>query len=106
MSILDDIAHAIGHTVESLASDIGIPVHQLEGVVQDLEGLGFDVFSTAARFGLSPASFLSKLVSTVNNDPHQRLLHSITAPIKPLNDTTLQLSGYWQQMSDFHNETK
>ena len=105
-SILDDFVHTIGSTAESLASDIGIPIHELTGLMQELGEVGIDVFSAGAKFGLAPTSFLRELTDIMSNDPHQRLLQYTTAPIKPINDSSSQMTWHWQQMASFHEETK
>ncbi len=105
MSLFDDIAHALGHTVETLALDVGTDVYELESVVNDLAGNGIDVFSIGDRFGLSTAGFLRSIVNILRGDPHEQLLGYITGPFKPVYAMVEGLAAQWGQMAQFHQET-
>ncbi len=105
MSLFDDIAHAIGHTVESLAMDVGAGVYELESLINDLADNGIDVFSVGERFGLSTVDFLRSMVTILRSDPHEQLLYYITRPFKPVNELVEELSAQWEQMAQFHQDT-
>ncbi len=105
MSLFDDIAHAIGHTVESLAMDVGAGVYELESMINDLADNGIDVFSVGERFGLSTVDFLRSMVTILRGDPHEQLLYYITRPFKPVNELVEELSTQWGQMAQFHQDT-
>lgn len=105
MSIFDDIAHAIGHTIDSLAQDVGADVHLLEGVVNELASNGIEVLSAAAKLGLSPVRFLRGIVDIMNGDPHQRLLSYMTTSVKRMDDPLHQLPQQWSQMVNLHQDT-
>jgi hypothetical protein len=105
MSLFNDIASAIGHTVDSLAQAVGADVGVLETVVNDLDGNGIDVFSAAAKLGLSPVGFLRGIVNLMNSDPHQLLLERLTGPVKPMDEPLYQLSQSWIQVANLHNGT-
>jgi hypothetical protein len=105
MSLFSDIANAIGHTVDSLAQDVGADVNMLEGVVNELSGNGIDVFSAAAKLGLAPVNFLRGIVSLMRGDPHQQLLRYLTAPVKPMDDPLHLITQQWAQMSSLHQHT-
>lgn len=105
MSLFDDIANAIGHTIDSLAQDVGVDVSMLENVVNDLGSYGVNVLSEASKLGLSPVGFLRNIVNLVNSDPHQLLLQRLTGPIKRMDDPLYQLSQQWEQMAMLHQNT-
>jgi hypothetical protein len=105
MSLLDDIAKSIGHTVESLASSVGIDTWTLESVVNDLDGNNINVFSMASRLGFSVEGFLSSIVDLMRGDPHQQLLSYLTAPVKRMDSSLFQLSLHWSQVASLHQDT-
>ncbi|HEU5381122.1 MAG TPA: hypothetical protein VFV38_37335 [Ktedonobacteraceae bacterium] len=105
MSLFDDIAHAIGQTIDTLAQDVGADVHVLEGVVSELGGVGIDVLSAAAKLGLSPASFLRGIVDIMNGDPHQRLLGYLTTAMKHMDGPLQVLPQQWTNMASLHQDT-
>lgn len=105
MSLFSDIANAIGHTVDSLAQAVGTDISILETVVNDLDGNGIDVFSAAAKLGLSAEGFLRGIVDLLNSDPHQLLLQRLTGRIKPMQDPLYQLSQHWMQVANLHQST-
>ncbi len=105
MSLFDSIANAIGHTVDSLAATVGADVSVLESVVNDLSGNGVDVFSTAARMGLSVTGLLSGIISLMGSDPHHLLLERLTGPVKKLDGSLSQLSQHWTQVANLHQTT-
>ena len=105
MSLFSDIANTIGHTVDSLAQAVGADVSILETVINDLDGNGIEVFSAAAKLGLSAEGFLCSIVGLMNSDPHQLLLQRLTGPIKPMDDPLYQLSQNWMQVANLHQST-
>jgi hypothetical protein len=105
MSLFGDIANAIGHTVDSLAQDIGADVSVLENVVNDLNSFGVDVLSTAAKLGLDTAGFLRSIINLMKVDPHQLFLQELTGPLKRMDEPLYQLSQQWMQMVHLHNGT-
>jgi hypothetical protein len=105
MSIFSSIAHEIGHTAESFAHEVGAGVEELEGLVEDLGANGIDVFSNAARLGLSPASFLRSMFTLMHGDPHQLLLNHLVAPFKRVEDPLYTLSTQWNQLAILHQNT-
>ena len=105
MSLLDDLAKAIGHTVESLAQDIGADVGTVETVVNDLRSYGIDVFATAAQLRLDPVTFLRNVINLLGSDPHQIILQHLIRPIQPAQDPLYQLSQRWGQMAMLHDNT-
>lgn len=105
MSLFSDLANAIGHTVDSLAQEIGTGISNLEGVVNDLSDYGVDVFSAAAKLGLSPVDFLRSIVTFMQSDPHQQLLQRVSGPIQPMEEPLALLSQQWGQMAALHSTT-
>ncbi|GCE28094.1 hypothetical protein KDA_35780 [Dictyobacter alpinus] len=105
MSLFSDIANTIGHTVESLATSVGVDASMLETIVNELDGNGVDVFSFSARLGLSVEAFLSGIVNLMRGDPHQLLLQRLTGPAKPLDTTLSLLAQQWAQAASLHQDT-
>lgn len=105
MSLFGSIAHAIGHTVDSLANEIGTGVDELEGLVNDLSADGIEVFSNAARLGLSPVGFLRGMLDLMHGDPHQLLLNHLVSPFKPVDGPLHTISAQWVQFAALHQET-
>ena len=105
MSLLDDIARSIGHTVESLAASVGIDSWTLESVVNDLDDNNINVFSMASRLGFTVEGFLSSIVDLMRGDPHQLLLFYLTAPVNKMDGSLFQLSLHWRQVASLHQET-
>lgn len=105
MSLFDDIAHAIGHTIDSLAQDVGADIHLLDGVVNELASNGIEVLSAAAKLGLSPVGFLRGIVDIMSGDPHQRLLSYMTTSAKHMDDPLHVLPQQWLQIANLHQDT-
>ncbi|HEY7415561.1 MAG TPA: hypothetical protein VH593_10240, partial [Ktedonobacteraceae bacterium] len=105
MSLLDQIASAIGHTPETLAQATGTSVETLEGVIGGLGESGIDAFSAASRLSLTPDSLLRGIVTRMKGDPYQRLLSYLQAPVKPMSDPLTSLTTLWGQMADLHQNT-
>lgn len=105
MSLLDDLANAFGHTIDSLAQDLGVATSDLEQIVNELAGFGIDVFSVASKIHLDPLTLLRNLVSLMKGDPHQAMISSMTAPFKPYEEPLYQLSQQWAQMAVLHQTT-
>lgn len=105
MSLLDDLANAFGHTIDSLAQDLGVATSDLEQIVNELAGFGIDVFSVASKVHLDPLTLLRNLVSLMKGDPHQAMISSMTAPFKSYEEPLYQLSQQWSQMAFLHQTT-
>lgn len=105
MSLFGDIANALGHTVDTLSQDLGVAVSDLEGVVNDLNSWGIDVFSIASRLGLSTVGFLRGITEIMRGDPHQVLLHRLTDPARPAEARLNDIAGQWTQLVALHQDT-
>ncbi|MGH2508746.1 MAG: RNase A-like domain-containing protein [Ktedonobacteraceae bacterium] len=105
MSLFDDFLHAIGHTIDSLAQDVGADAGLLESIVNDLDGNGIHVLSAAAKLGLSPVGFLRGIVDCMHGDPHQCLLSYVTVAVKHMDAPLYLLPQQWSQMAKLHQET-
>lgn len=105
MSLFSEIAYAVGHTVDSLAQDVGAGIDELESLINDLNSNGIDIFSTAAHVGLSITGFLRRMIDILRSDPYQTLLNYVVAPIKPADASVTMLAAQWMQMAQFHQET-
>lgn len=106
MGWLDDIASAVGHTIQSLADDVGYDIHALDNLVGDLAGSGIDVLSAAAKIGMAPVSFLKAVIGVLSGDPHAQLLHYVQTPGLWVGEPAAQMSGHWQTMFAHHSNTK
>jgi hypothetical protein len=105
MSIFGSIAHAIGHTAESLASEIGEGIDELESLVGNLDLDGIDILSNAARLGLSPARFLRSMLDLIRGDPHQMLLNHLVGPFQPVHEPVQAITTQWAQFTALHQDT-
>lgn len=106
MGWLDRIAHAVGHTIETLADDVGSDVHALEGLVGDLATYGMDVLSVASKLGMTPVNFLKAVVEVISGDPHAQLQRYVQAPGLWVNWSAHRMNGHWQTMTAHHSSIK
>lgn len=103
MGWLDDIAHAVGQTIQSLANDVGSDIHSLENMVGDLASYGIDVPSIATKLSMTPTNFLKAMVNVLSGDPHAQLSHYVQAPGQWINWSADHMSGHWQTMITHHS---